>query len=244
MGAQEKTFFFADYEGAGRVRGLTWMVPTVTAKERAGDFSNGPEALPGTPDDNPVIADPRGGTFPNSRIPPDRLHALAKVYLPFFPLPDGPGRLTHIAGDDRTKADQSTVRIDHHLGSKDSLSGTYFFGQETEDQFKPQLPVGVDRIQFRTQNLILTPTPTFISQLVNQLAVGYVRLRNDAFNLNPAATVTLAAAGFQFSLTDRRFNGLPTLLLSGPERLPNFKGVSGAGRTNSTYPVKDDVSWV
>jgi hypothetical protein len=241
---QNKTFFFADYEGAGRRRGWTWMVPTITAKERRGDLSDGPDAMPDTGDDNPVINDPLGGTFPNSQIPPDRIHPIARHYLLFFPLPDGPGRLAHPTGDDRTQADQGTVRIDHRLGSKGSLSSTYFFGQETEDLFQPQLPVGVNRMQFRTQNLILTHTHSFTTQLVNQLAVGYVRLRNDAFEFNGATKITPAEAGFQFPPMDRRFAGLPRLLLLGPEGLPPFEGVSGSGRTSATYQIKDDVSWV
>lgn len=241
---KSKTFFFADYEGAGRVRGWTFMVPTITAKERRGDLSDGLDAIPGTRDDNPVINDPAGGTFPNSQIPPERIHPISRFYLQLFPLPDGSGRLVNISGDDRVNADQATVRIDHHLGQQGSLSGTYFFGQETDDQFKPFVPVGVERARFRTQNLILTHTHTLTTQLVNQLAFGYVRLRNDAFRLNPATTVSSAEAGFRFPPMERRFTGLPRLLLLGSEGLPAFEGASGAGRTNSTYQIKDDLSWI
>lgn len=243
---KDKTFFFADYEEAGRLRGWTFLVPTITAKERRGDLSDGPDAIPGTADDHPAISDLGGVTFPNSQIPPERIHPISQFYLQLFPLPAGEGRLANISGNDRAKADQGTVRIDHHFRSKGSLSGTYFFGQETDDQFKPLVPVGVDRAQFRTQNLILTHTHSFTTQLVNQLAFGYVRLRHDAFRLNPAAIVTPAEAGFQLPLSPRRFNGLPRLFLFGEERFftPAFEGAQGAGRTNSTYQLKDDVSWV
>jgi len=241
---ENKTFFFADYERAGRQRGWMWMVPTITARERRGDLSDGPDAIPETQDDHPVIGDPAGGIFPNSQIPPERIHPISQVYLRLFPLPDGTGRLAHISGDDRTQADQATIRIDHHSGLKGSLSGTYFFGQETDDQFKPLLPVGENRVQFRTQNLVFSHTYSMTPHLVNQLTVGYVRLRSDAFRFSPASRVTPAEAGFQFPPMSRRFPGLPDLFLFGQEGLGSFEGARGAGRTNSTYQIKNDLSWV
>ena len=113
---KDRIFYFATYQGT-RVRsaagGNIAFVPT--AQERQGNFSDLPQQLV-----DPVT----GAPFANNQIP---VSSVAKFFLQYLPLPNGPGRqLTYIGPETVQNDDQFTTKVDYNRG-RNQVSGRYFF---------------------------------------------------------------------------------------------------------------------
>ncbi|MBV9610997.1 MAG: TonB-dependent receptor, partial [Acidobacteriaceae bacterium] len=140
------TFFFFAYENLPDVfpEHGTFTVPT--AAERQGDFS---ALLPL----NDIIYDPLsaqpvpgpGGhvqrtPFGNNVIPASRLNPIAQAWLNFYPLPNQAGKAdgtnNYYSPQPRTDRFHSELtRIDHNIGDRQRLSGTYFSNWRRELRF-------------------------------------------------------------------------------------------------------------
>jgi outer membrane receptor protein involved in Fe transport len=100
---QNKTFFFADYEGIRQSKGISALTTVPSLDARQGNLTSGT-----------VTVDPS-----------------AAAYLPFYHLPNGPtnGDIAEytFAGQQVVNENFVTGRIDHHFTDKDSIFGTYVF---------------------------------------------------------------------------------------------------------------------
>jgi hypothetical protein len=203
---KDRTFFFNSYEGR-RVRqgisGPTVAVPTPA--ERTGDFSAGggfggsitdqfvADTLNGRPGCSAAIG-ALGGTqpaagaswatiFPNAQVPTSCMDPVAlnlmQIYMPPANRADGTFQGVPASRDDQ---DQFTVRVDHKLNDKQSLSIYYYFLDERNaqpfDNFQASganLPGFGGLVNQRLQQWNLSHTWTLSNTVVNEARFTYLR---------------------------------------------------------------------
>src|SRR5229473_2634201 len=145
------TFFFADYEGIRRSKGISTLAFVPSENARAGNLSSGT-----------VTVDPS-----------------AAAYLPFWHLPDpnGPilangdlGQYT-FAGQQIVNENFLTTRVDHKFSNNDSLFGTYMY-----DKTPYSSPDGLNDVEFTTltarQFLAIEETHIFTPRFANSVRIG------------------------------------------------------------------------
>lgn len=151
---EDRTFFFADYEGLRQSQGLTQVATVPSPAARAGNLSTGNVTV-----DSFVLR------FINA----------------FYPLPNGPllgagdtGIFT-FAGQTVTPENYFTAKLDHKISEQDSLSGTYMFdkGNVRQPDELDDKRAGYDsQRQFGT----LHETHSFAPKLLNSLRFGLNRV--------------------------------------------------------------------
>ncbi len=122
---KDRTFFFANYEGARRRDGVTIsniIVPH--APERSGDFSNRRDIAVL----DPVTAQP----FPGNVIPANRIDPIARQLIALYPAANLASDITRAPSanyavnlSDKLTQDSLTTRVDHSLGNNDRIFGRY-----------------------------------------------------------------------------------------------------------------------
>jgi hypothetical protein len=125
---KDRTFFFANYEGARRRDGVTVSDTIVPhPAELRGDFSARRDLNQGQ-----GLADPNGGFFPGNIIPASRIDPLARAFAALYPAPNlpsdpslAPSRNYSVNVSDKLSQDAGTARVDHAIGNNDRLSGRY-----------------------------------------------------------------------------------------------------------------------
>lgn len=172
---QNKTFFFASYEGSNNKGIYGGGIATVpTAAMRAGDFSAATF----------TIRDPlTGQPFPGNVIPSNRLDpAVQRIMDMFYPLPNftplanGYGRFRQFVPVTR-KRQRADLRIDHELSSNDQLfiRGSYQWRDPAGVYFEAgnltNLPI-IDS-SLSTAAAIGGWTKIISPTTVNELRIGY-----------------------------------------------------------------------
>ena len=252
---RDRTFFFASWETTDEVRGVDYPNTIPTAAQRAGDFTGfrnnqgrpviiyDPATTKPNPNGSGVIRDP----FPNGRIPADRIHPLSAKLLALLPDPRLPDltRNYPVTRDAFRMRYQMDSRVDHSFSNSSKLYlrysmtnrddaipgpydapliGTTQFQQALKDQFSTNIAVGQTQVLGRNR--------------VNELRIGYNRIRDDLFPWVKDTT----PVGFGFKgIPEGRTTGLPRIAISGFSNLgeaaflPNFKisEVTQAGDTFS-----------
>ena len=120
---KDKTFFFANYEGARRRDGVTISNSTVPHPiEVGGDFSN----RAGFTLIDPVTREP----FPNNVIPESRMDPLGRRLAELYPAPNAASPLDRaprnnyvVNVSDALQQDYLTTRVDHNVGDNDKIFG-------------------------------------------------------------------------------------------------------------------------
>jgi hypothetical protein len=118
---RDKTFFFFSYQGTRlRQRPTSTSVNVLTAKERAGDFSDYGSAL----------KDPfGGGVYPNNQIPVSQFFSASKYLIDnHIPVPAS-GRQIVTTNVSNYDDNQYLAKIDQQIGSKLRLSGRAFWSK-------------------------------------------------------------------------------------------------------------------
>jgi hypothetical protein len=163
-----KLFFFAAYEGFRQRLTNTLQGNFPNATQFGGAFSK-------------TIIDPRSGTaFPNNTIPADRIDAIAKNVIPYFPTPNRPTdpSLNYVrAAALRSDADQVHGKLDYNIGDADRMFARYSW--DDEPLLSPSLVAGFGLNRpLGDQNVALSETHTFGASAVNELHIGYNRNRD------------------------------------------------------------------
>jgi hypothetical protein len=205
--AEDRTFFFVDYQGQQQTIGRTVTSTVPTLLQRQGIFS---ESIGGRV---PVIYDPATTTstasggftrspFPNNTIPLARMDPMAVAVLQRYPLPTAPGtanNFTRVANEDDPQS-QFDVRIDHRARAGGQLFGRLSFFRDT---FTPVTPLpdgsGVTTGTLGPQD---THAQAFASgyqhafngRWMNQLRVGDTRR---SVNRTAVAIPTYLVSGYQ-----------------------------------------------
>ena len=127
---KDKTFFFVNYEGARRRLPQVFSGTIVPhPPEVEGDFS--------ARRDLSVLDPVSRAPFPGNRIPVSRMDPLGRAFARMFPAPNSasnditrvPANNFNSSGADGLRQDYTIARIDHLLGTKDSVYWRFTNGQ-------------------------------------------------------------------------------------------------------------------
>ncbi|GAC1437281.1 MAG: hypothetical protein NVS1B11_28210 [Terriglobales bacterium] len=169
---KNRTFIFGDYEGVRQNLGITAVetVPSVAA--RMGQLSSGN-----------VTADP----------------AVARFINAFYPLPNGQDLgdtgIYNFAGQQITKEDFFTVKVDHTFSSKDSAAVSYMFDNNPSsqnDEFNNKIILS----KTRRQMVSILETHIFSPSTLNSVHVGFNR--DNAGSPYAAVAINKAAADVSY----------------------------------------------
>jgi trimeric autotransporter adhesin len=125
-GVRNRPVFFAGYQHSTDHNATAQSAVMPTLKERAGDFSSARE-----------IRDPdTGQPFPGNVIPSSRISPQAAALLAHFPAPNveaGNGYNFEATTVSLTSQDNFQSRVNHGIGSRDSLLGTASYQRSSTD---------------------------------------------------------------------------------------------------------------
>jgi hypothetical protein len=242
---ENKTFYFANYEGRRRRTGIILQGLVPTQQMLSGDFSGLGEP----------ILDPLGGKAPfaGNVIPQSRWDPLAKKLIEFFPAPNlagRPGVNYLITPSDRERRDQFTARVDHKVSEKGTLFGRYSFADDALINVAYRVGKGLVRPD-HTQNLALGYTHVFSPTLISESRLGFTKAYlarqsdGDRYSTNYAAELGLKnlAAG-PGDYTE------PSLNLTGyaPGYPTGTSGFAGYGlrivQNNIYYRAAETISYI
>ena len=162
---KDRTFIFGNYEGLRQSLGVTNQDQVPTATARTGQLSSG-------------CADPRFATCVDPVVAP---------YLAIWPLPNsgvvagtcGNGvcdvGIFKFSGQQITPENYFTTRVDHKLGAKDTLFGTYMHDSANISQ-PDELGTKLTGYTTGRQLVTVEENRIFSPQLVNAARVGYSRV--------------------------------------------------------------------
>jgi len=237
---EDRTFFFADYEGLRIREGITETTNVPTALERIGNFSQSSlvpiDVLTGQP-------------FPNSIIPVSRMSPVALAIAALYPLPNRSTRGQNFVGSptENDRADHFDLRLDHNLSMSSDLSFHYSLGDR--DLFEPygaagssaSVPGYGNDVPRRAQSVMLSETHIFPPNLLNEARLGFNRVslqvnqQNQHNNLNQAV-------GLPTAWTYPRDTGLSQIVVSGFSTLGDE--INNPQRTTTdVYEFTDNANW-
>lgn len=222
---RDKTFFFASYEGL-RLRQATTRQATVPSQmERAGILAMVPDAYR-----NPAgvaVLD----LLPAANVGSDLATSNTFTSSPVI----------------RSSVNMPLVKVDHHAGSNNSLSGHYaFFDENRFNPFDPvnaftNLPGYGSYTLNRGQNAGVSWTHIFSPQAVNEARFGFNRLRAAILQEHHGVNVS-QTLGFPTVLTNPVDLGTPNVSILG------FEGIGEPinypqDRRDSTFHFADNLAW-
>src|ERR1700733_3320239 len=217
---KDKLFFFGGYEGQRYTVGNSFSinVPSMVSLPTAGNctFILTGDCANSIPD---VIADLQAGSIPVSAVslkvagcslgPPVTCNGTG------FPLNNAP-TTSYVTGFPNTvSADNAVGKIDYHINDRNTLTGTYFFGNNSgtvDDaiQLQPQwLTLIHTRAQVFGTAWIWTPT----SRWANELRFGYNRLYQPTFSADHDESAE--SLGIDDGVTNPLYGGLPRIKIHG-----------------------------
>lgn len=204
---RSKSFFFGNFERQTVTQGITQVSSLPTAEVRRGDFTG-----------FAPVRDPQTGTpFPDNQIPAERIDPVSRAVLALVPLPTSSGRVNNFVGvdDSRTRSTQFSIKIDHRISQRDSLSGHFNFSNILNQEPVPNEPPGfAPIITLNTRTVGVNWTRVLSSVTVNQFRFGYTRSGTIVLTANN--TLDFAReVGIQGTSSDPRILGVPRFTIEG-----------------------------
>ena len=220
---QNRTFFFADYEGNRRTLSVAQQFLVPTAAERAGDLT----ALGG-----PVL-------------PASGINATAKALLAFYPLPNVTGNSAYNYENFQStpaQTDGTDARLDQTINQKQSIYARFSRKNITSDYANPFLPNDADSIHNRS--LLVSYTYTLTPRLLNEFRFGITHVTTSVgFPIQGAAALLqLGLTGVDLSQHPLT-NAFPTFnFSSGTNFQPIGRDKTGVTASN-TIQFSDNVTF-
>ena len=208
---RNRTFYFGEYQGFRQVLGTTQVIPVPTAAERQGIDTT---------------------TFPGDTLTVPVNPAVLPV-LNSYPLPNQPtgafGERTYATSSKvSTRTDQFSVRLDHQISAKASLTARFSRNQVTGPSTNPDQtainPGFVVEFFDHQRNAGVNYTRTISPHLTSETSLGYIR----STPFFPTPNHTQPAIGF----ADGIFQGF------------NTAGGSIFGSYGNLYQLKQDMAFV
>lgn len=231
---KEKTFYFANYEGQRFVTTLNANSTVPTADFKTGKFSS--------------IGQPIDVSTPTSinnaqGLPLDP--TMQKI-LALYPSPTGPDVIPGMTGvlffpsASRQTTDTFTVKLDHNLSAKHTLTGRYAFNRSTDPNpfHRDFLPGGLGAVSSyqRTQNGMIGLTSMVTQRLVNEFRFGANRTN---LQFKCTGVSTFDGFGFVDSVGIGADYSMPGISGMGCQGLGDSNGQS---RFTGTYQTTDKMS--
>lgn len=178
---KDRTFFFVNYEGLRLGQQVSRLTTVPTERMKSGDFSE-LLTLP-----TPIrIVDPNTGqTFPANRIPPERLDAIGRALVAFYPNPNQPGLVQNYAATmlRNDRLNQFSVKIDQRISGKNNFFAGFSLFNDTT--FEPsnalcgarEIPGFGCTTGLNTRHLSVSDTHVISPNLMHEFRFGYNRLR-------------------------------------------------------------------
>ena len=259
---RDRTFAFFSWEQYRLTGGGVIVSNVPTNAERNGDFSdrliNGTNGqtnpCDGTPILNGQIFDPATtrtvngvrcrSAFPGNRIPTSRFSAVGKNIAAYFPAPTDPNALINnysLASASTLFNTTYSIRVDHSIGTKDRLFGSYSSRENTRNS--PQnyaLPAPVTP-NVQTQDFITHFgragwDHNFSPNVLNHLNLGY----NRSNSINGSVYLQSSVANYNPQLGTPFTTGFPHVVTQGftdLSRNQNDDNIDNGVRVN------DSVNW-
>ena len=236
---QNKTFFFADYEGERIRKGLTQIFTVPTDAERTGNFTGTGITvnIPGS-----------GGTmYANDTIPViDPVAAALIAKVPHANLAGITNNL-NATGISTVAINQYNARIDHNFGPNDSVFvRASIFDDNEFDPFgsgalnETLLPGFGYNLRTHTDNLSATWSHVFSSSWINELRFGWMRVSGGQISPN-AGTNIAAQTGLQGVSSNPLDTGFPQATITGFTTMG--EPTQYVSRTDNNYELYDNVIW-
>src|SRR6266567_550123 len=209
---KDRTFIFGDYEGLRQSLGVTTVNTVPSATARSGQLSSGA-----------IGVDPAVGRF----------------LAAFYPLPNGPllgngdtGIFT-FAGQQVTTENYFTIRVDHKLSKRDSISGTFM-----RDKSMTVLPgtfnelltniVSAHQVANIQQLHIFSPT------ILNAVRIGFNRAVGISKKISKVSNPLMFDPSYAFE---------PGGLAGSIENVPGLTKFGGAPSTQGLLPSSRSLFW-
>ncbi|MBI1748884.1 MAG: TonB-dependent receptor [Acidobacteria bacterium] len=235
------TFFFASYQGT-RIRRPDTVITTVPTPDMVrGHFGR------------VAIYDPLNRQpFPNSVIPESRMDAVGRRLVALYPAPNLPGAVNNYVSNVSNKDDrgQYDLRVDHRIGTKDSLFVRYGRSSLAFSQgsvFGPPGNGGAGLFQFpalrpsKAYAVGLSETHIFSSTLVNEARAAYTRIDSD--QQSPATKPLYEEYGIRGVPQFPGLTGLPMILVTGFSSLGDATFTPNP-RWSHWLQLSDGLSWI
>lgn len=255
---RDRMFFFASLETTNERRGENYRLRIPTAAERSGDFSEFRNARgavipifdPGTTSPSPVGGGLVRRPFSGNRIPADQLHPTARRLLDLLPLPniDDPTSNYAVTKAAKRLRHQIDARVDQGFSTNSKLYVRYSLtnrDDEVPGPFDPPL-IGSTFFQqaFKDQlshNLAIGQTQVFGSNRVNELRVGFNRIKD---NLLPFVTTSFPDEfGFGGIPRVEGVTGLPRIAIGGFANLGEATFLPN-GKISEVFQAGDTLSFL
>ncbi|MGI4827085.1 MAG: carboxypeptidase regulatory-like domain-containing protein, partial [Janthinobacterium lividum] len=258
---KDRTFAFFSWEQYRLTSGGVAISSLPTLAERGGDFSdrlvtgaNGQiNPCDGTAIQNGQIFDPATTqtvngircrtAFPGNRIPSSRFSAVGQAIAAYYPTPTDPTALSNnysLASASSLFNTTYTIRVDHNLGTKDKLFGSYSSRENTRDNpTNLTLPYPVDP-NVQTQDFITHFGRAgwdhiFTSNILNHVNLGY----NRSNSINGAIEAS-GNENFNPQLGTPFATGFPRVNVDGYQALSRNQN---GDNVDNGIRVNDAVSW-
>jgi outer membrane receptor protein involved in Fe transport len=243
---REKSFFFLSYEGLRLRQGVTRAAAVPLPAMLVGDFSSLLNRA------TPIrILDPNTRQpFANNIIPAARISSIGQAIARAFPAPNNPADAVrnYVSSLSRPNDyDQFSARVDQRVNERASFFVRYSINQDEQlDVFdgligtiNTNLP-GFGRLDGqRTQSLSVSYTHIITPRTVNELRLGYNRLRQSRFPEN--ATDFVSRFGLRGIVNEPRDYGFPAIRVTGFDPLGDSTQLP-QGRSDNTFHIIDNLS--
>jgi hypothetical protein len=194
---ENRTFFFATYEGLRLKQGISRRATVPTERMRSGDLSE--------------------LGFPN--VPSSELHPLALEVIQAYPLPDSDGiagnRIS--TGSRIENVNDYSIKIDHMLHKSTSLSGRFSSSiAKILDPFRAETGQIINLADFgqtadRTRTSAGISAITTFQKVVNEFRVGYSRVQQAVLPVNPGTAGQVPIMGFEKTFLSYVISAFDTL---------------------------------
>ena len=230
---EDRTFFFAFYEGFREKRGDTRRATVPTLLMRDGNLSEL---------STPIIDPSTGSPFPGNIIPPDRMNAITRDVIQAYPLPNVSGVLVgnriEVANHVQDSDDLS-IRVDHRLFENTDMMARYSYGNaRVLDPFWTDTPGDTNLKDFPQRfdkirtNAGFSFTTTIGNNKVHEFRIGYNRFKQPQTPLRAMPANQAPLAGINRTFLDFRPSGL--------DRIGSNRVFS---RVANVYNLIDQFSW-
>ncbi len=253
---RNRTFFFASWQSSREVNAAPQIGSVPLPSVRAGNFGTARIYDPATTRANPNGSGFVRDLFPNSTVPANRWDPVAARLVGLFPDPNLPGTVrNHFYNPkERIYNNQQNIRIDHQIGSRDSIFGRVSWGNN-QNTFPTTLPPPANDFSVAeptVQSVAVSETHTISPSLFNEARFGFVRTR---IQQQIDGTRQFEEFGIKGTVNDPFIRGLPQFSVTGLSALgtagPGARPIAATGSGNlpidkigKVMQFIDNVSWI